>query len=103
MSTIHIALIFVPEKIQPLRVGRPSKPYLLQKAIKYGSCRTLHQRNAHKLIFNFFLLLSWAKIIFLVLERNIVTDTFFNDDLALYMTKSWGVQMGVSKVCHVFE
>ena len=101
MSTINFTLIFAPENIQPLR-GRPSKPYLLQKAIKYGSCRTLHQRNARSSSTSFFCM-SWAKIIFLVLERNIVTDTFFNDDLALYMTKSWGVLMGVSKVCHVFE
>ena len=49
MSTIYIALIFVPEKKHmknPCVEVLSSKPYLLPKAIKYGSCRTVHQRNA---------------------------------------------------------
>ena len=111
MSTIYIALIFVPEKKtheEPLRGGSLQslicfqRPLNMDRVEQYTNAMLFASSNAHLLLLSFFCM-SWAKIIFLVLERNIVTDTFFNDDLALYMTKSWGVLMGVSKVCHVFE
>ena len=68
----------------------------MDRVEQYTNAMFFASSNAHLLLLSFFCM-SWAKIIFLVLERNIVTDTFFNDDLwiALYlhMTKKscgWG-------------
>ena len=94
MSTIYIALIFVPEKKtheEPLR-GRSlqslicfQRPLNMDRVEQYTNAMLFASSNAHLLLLSFFCM-SWAKIIFPVLERNIVTDTFFNDDLwmALY-------------------